>query len=60
MMAPVLEGLIAMGVVADRDPRALAEWIARIAFTLIVTPPDSDLRDFLALILRPLLTPLGS
>ena len=60
MMAPVLGGLINLGYIADRDPRALAEWIARVAFTLIITPPDSDLRDFLALILRPLLTPDGT
>jgi hypothetical protein len=49
---------MATGQIADRDPAVVAEWLARIAATSILSPPPGDLEDFLAELLIPALTPL--
>lgn len=57
VVAPLLEALMAAGQLAPRDPRVVAEWLVRQTVTLILAPPAGDLRDFLAELLVPALTP---
>ena len=57
-LRPLLEGAMSGGLLARRDPAALAEWVTRIGLSLIIAPPAGDLREFLAVVLRPALTPV--
>lgn len=54
-MAPMFEAGMQLELVAERDAALLAEWIARIAVSLILHPPQGDLRGFLAEVLVPAL-----
>ena len=58
-IASAIEPLLALsmerGVIARRDPATLASWIARIGLSLLLLPPDGDLRGFLREILDPVL-----
>jgi AcrR family transcriptional regulator len=56
-LRPLLDGAMSAGILARRDPAALAEWVTRIGLSLIIAPPAADLREFLAAVLRPALTP---
>jgi AcrR family transcriptional regulator len=56
-VTPLLRAAMDAGWLAHRDPAAIAEWIVRLGVTLIVAPPPGDLRDFLAEVLVPALTP---
>jgi AcrR family transcriptional regulator len=47
------------GQLARRDPVALAQWLVRIAASLILIEPPGRLEDFLAELLVPALTPAG-
>ncbi|MDN5857862.1 MAG: TetR/AcrR family transcriptional regulator [Pseudonocardia sp.] len=60
MLRPMLEGAMAGGAIARRDPVVLAEWLVRITVSLILTPPPVELEEFLAQILLPALTPTGA
>jgi AcrR family transcriptional regulator len=57
-ITPAIGLAMATGQIADRDPAVVAEWLARIAATSILSPPPGDLEDFLAELLIPALTPL--
>ena len=57
VVAPLLEGLMATGQLARRDPRVTAEWLVRQTVTLILAPPAGDLRAYLAELIVPALTP---
>jgi AcrR family transcriptional regulator len=56
-IAPLLDASMAAGQLARRDPIILAEWLTRIATTVILAPPPGDLRGFLREILVPALDP---
>ena len=54
---PVEVGM-ALGTLADRDPTAIVEWCVRIGLSLLVAPPPGDLREFLGVVLHPVLDPV--
>lgn len=60
MIAPVLDALMDSGHLARRDSRVVAEWLVRQTVTLILAPPQGDLRTFLAEFLVPALSPTKS
>ena len=55
--APLLRAAMDAGLVARRDPEVVAEWLARIALSVIAAPPPGPLRPFLAEIVEPTLRP---
>ncbi len=55
--APLLASAMDSGAIARTDPRILAEWLVRLAVTLVLVPPLTDLRTFLEELLTPILTP---
>jgi AcrR family transcriptional regulator len=55
--APLLAAAMDAGLLARRDPEVVAQWLARIALSLIAAPPPGPLRPFLAEIVEPVLTP---
>jgi AcrR family transcriptional regulator len=55
--APMLGVAMDAGIVARRDPEVVAEWLARIALSVIAAPPPGPLRPFLAEIVEPALRP---
>ena len=57
---PLVSLAISTGSLAHRDPVALAQWLIRIAGTLVLIEPPSNLEDFLAELLIPALTPTDS
>ena len=56
-LAPVLGMGMDLGAVARRNPAIVTDWIVRMGLSALVTPPDGDLREFLAEILMPVLSP---
>ncbi|GAB2834001.1 hypothetical protein GCM10022221_36060 [Actinocorallia aurea] len=56
-MAPLVGLLVGRGAIADRDPVVVAEWLTRIAVTVVVAEPRGPLRRFLAELLVPALRP---
>jgi AcrR family transcriptional regulator len=56
-LAPMLSAAMKAGVLARRDPAILAEWLIRLVVTLVLVPPLTELRAFLAELLLPALTP---
>ncbi|MHB1446886.1 MAG: hypothetical protein ACYCTI_06825 [Acidimicrobiales bacterium] len=56
-LAPVLQMAMESGGLAPRDPMVVAEYVARLGLTLILAPPPGVLRDFLAELLIPVLSP---
>lgn len=54
---PLLQAAMDAGLLARRDPAVVAEWLARIALSVIAAPPSGPLRPFLAEILEPALRP---
>lgn len=57
IVAPVLDALMDSGQLARRDSRIVAEWLVRQTVTLILAPPQANLRTFLAEFLVPALSP---
>jgi AcrR family transcriptional regulator len=57
VLRPMLEAAVASGAIARRDPVVLAEWLVRIAVSLMLTPPPVEPAEFLAEVLLPALTP---
>ncbi|MHB1855248.1 MAG: TetR/AcrR family transcriptional regulator [Acidimicrobiales bacterium] len=56
-LAPILQVGMDCGGLAPRDPMVMAEYLARVGLTLILAPPPGVLRDFLAELLIPVLSP---
>lgn len=56
---PLLAAAMRAGMLAEHDPATTANWLVRIAVSLIVSPPAGDLDAFLSEILVPALTPAG-
>jgi AcrR family transcriptional regulator len=56
-LAPMLTAAMSAGVLAPRDPIILAEWLIRLVVTLVLVPPNVNLRTFLSELLLPALTP---
>lgn len=56
MITPAIAMAMAGGRLAERDPAAVAEWIARISATVLLSPPPGDLETFLAAVLVPALS----
>lgn len=54
---PFLNTAMDRGVLARRDPDALAEWIVRITVTAVMAPPRGDLASFFGAVLEPVLAP---
>jgi AcrR family transcriptional regulator len=59
LITPALAVAMASGQIADRDPAVVAEWLARVSATAVLSPPPGDLERFLAELLVPALTPTG-
>ena len=57
MVAPLLDALMDSGELARRDSRIVAEWLVRQTVTLILAPPQGNLRSFLSEVLTPVLAP---
>jgi AcrR family transcriptional regulator len=57
VLAPMLAVAMESGALAQRDPAILAEWLIRLVVTLVLVPPLTELRPFLAELLLPALTP---
>ena len=55
--APLVGLAVGSGTLARRDPMLLAQWLVRIAASLILVEPPGRLEDFLAELLVPALTP---
>lgn len=56
-ITPLIGLTVRAGAIAERDPAILADWLARIAVTVMVSPPRTPLRRFLSELLVPALTP---
>jgi AcrR family transcriptional regulator len=56
--APFLASAMDAGFVRRQDPKALADWIVRIATICLLSPPPGDLCDALDTLLLPLLAPV--
>jgi AcrR family transcriptional regulator len=56
-LAPLIAMAMRTGHLAERDPVMLAEWLARIGGSLILVERTDGVRDFLAELLIPALTP---
>ena len=56
-IAPLIALTVRAGIIADRDPGIVADWLARIAVTVMVSPPRVPLRPFLSELLVPALAP---
>ncbi len=54
VLGPLLGAAMERGVVAQRDPYVLTEWIVRLCLSLLFAPPRIELRAFLASGIRPL------
>lgn len=54
---PLVSLAIGTGNLARRDPTAVAQWLVRVAGSLILIEPPGDLEEFLAELLIPALTP---
>lgn len=57
VVGSLFEGAMDAGLLARLDPIVLASWLVRIIVTLVVVEPETDLREYLAEILIPALTP---
>lgn len=58
--APALAAAMGGEMIAGRDPRKFVEWVVRVGITLILAPPEGDLREFLGLLIVPALSTEGS
>ena len=56
-VAPLLEAAMEAGWLARRDPAIVADWIVRLAISLVLAPPTRPLADHLGELLVPALTP---
>jgi AcrR family transcriptional regulator len=56
-IVPLVSMAIRTGRIAERDPEALAQWLVRIAGSLILFEGPGDLEEFLSELLIPALTP---
>lgn len=56
-VVPLLEAAMDDGVLARRDPHVVADWLVRIAVTVLLSPPPGDLEQFLGELLLPALSP---
>lgn len=55
IVAPLLGASMQKGGIARRDPFTTANWLVRIAVSVVLSPPPCDLQDFLSEILVPAL-----
>lgn len=53
-LGPLLLGSMRAGVLAESDPHLITEWMVRISLSLLFAPPTTELRQFLAVGVRPL------
>jgi AcrR family transcriptional regulator len=56
-VVPLLAAAMDDGVLARRDPAVVADWLVRIAVTVLLSPPPGELELFLGELLLPALTP---
>lgn len=54
---PPIEIGMQIGLLAQRNPIAVAEWVFRMLVTSVVLPPTGDLREMLRELFIPVLTP---
>jgi hypothetical protein len=54
---PLLDAAMDAGELAARDPGRLAQMLVRICLPLLLAPPPGDVRELLAELLVPVLTP---
>lgn len=58
--APVVEAVLAGALAGTRiDTRLAAEWLIRLAASLVLAPTNGDLRSFLGAVVRPVLAGAG-
>ncbi len=55
-LSPAVEAAMRAGLLAERDPVALTQWVVRVALSLVFAPAPGPLRPFLATLLAPALT----
>ncbi|HEX4905486.1 MAG TPA: TetR/AcrR family transcriptional regulator [Acidimicrobiales bacterium] len=56
-VAPLLSSAMDAGWLARRDPDVVADWLVRLAISLVLAPPKGPLADHLGELLVPALTP---
>ena len=59
-VTPPLQQAIDGGILAEVDPSATAEWLVRMAFSLVFVPALDDLRTLLTSLIVPALSPHAS
>lgn len=57
---PLISAAMHTGMIANRDPKTIANWLVRMAISLTINPPKEDLETFLSEILIPALSPTHS
>lgn len=57
VLAPIIEGGVRAGRLAERDPDIVAQWLVRVGVSLVVVDAGRDVREVLREILIPALTP---
>jgi len=55
-VTPLMSIAMDGGLLARRDPRRLAQWLARVVVICILAPPQGDLEEFLEEMLMPVLS----
>jgi AcrR family transcriptional regulator len=56
-VTPLLRPAMDAGILARRDPDVVADWLTRLALSLVAVPPLGPLRDYLAELVEPVLRP---
>ena len=56
-LAPALQLGMDLGYVRSLDAKVVTEWMIHTALSVLLTPPAGDLRDWLRVVILPLLTP---
>lgn len=56
-VTPLLAAAMDAGVLARRDPEVVADWLVRIALSVVAVPPAGPLRAYLAELVVPALRP---
>lgn len=56
-VAPLLAAAMGAGWLARRDPEVVADWLVRLAISLVLAPPARPLADHLGELLIPALSP---
>ena len=56
-LSPLLANAMAAGLIAQRDPVVVTDWVVRTALTLLVAPPPVPIEQYLTEVFAPVLNP---